>query len=148
MKDSYNHLVPVQAVVPVRVRDDAVPAAAEIDLADFNSALIVISCGDKVAGDTGTIDVALTHADDDGTGSSGDYADVTSADVLGPEAVTSGVIKSLASGAVAAAIYKVGYVGGKRFIKITVTETDGNAIGTMMSINVIKSHGLDVPAIS
>lgn len=148
MKDSYTHLVPVVAVVPVKVLDATVPAAAEVDLVGFNSALIEISCGSKGAGDTGTIDVALTHADDDGTGAAGSYADVAAKDVLGVTTVTSGVIKNLAAGAVAAGIAKVGYVGGKRFIKITVTETGANSTGTMMAINVIKGHGQDAPAIA
>lgn len=147
MKDSYSHLVPIQSVVPVKVLDATVPTPIEIDLAGFNSALIVISCGAKAAGDTGTIDVALTHAPDDGTGVAGAYADVVLADVLGPTTVTTGIIKNLAGGAVAAAVYKVGYIGGKRFIKITVTESGSNATGTMMSIEVIKGHGQDKPAI-
>ncbi|MFH0894763.1 MAG: hypothetical protein V2A54_10030 [Bacteroidota bacterium] len=147
MKDLYNHLVPVQAVVPVKVLDATVPTTVEIDLAKFNAALIVISCGAKAAGDTGTIDVTLTHADDDGTGAAGAYAAAAAADVLGVTP-TAGVILNLAAGAVAAAVYRIGYVGGKRFIKAAVTETGSNATGTMMSITVIKGHGSDVPAIA
>lgn len=147
MKDSYNHLVPIQAVAPVNVLDATVPAAAVVDLAGFNSALIVISCNTKGAGDTGTITLTLDHADDDGTGAAGAYANVAVADVLGLSSVTSGIIKTLAAGAVAAAVYKIGYVGGKRFIKLTVAENDGNATGTIMSITVVKGHGQDAPAI-
>jgi hypothetical protein len=146
MKDSYSHLVPVQAVAPVKVLDATVPAAAEVDLAGFNSALIVTSWGAKVGGDTGTIDVALTHADDNGSGAAGAYADVAAKDVLGVTP-SSGIIKNLAGGAVNAGIAKVGYVGGKRFIKITVTESDANATGTIMSIVVVKGHGQDAPAV-
>lgn len=146
MKDLYTHLVPVQAVVPVKVLDSTVPTTVEIDLAGFNSALIVISCGAKGSGDTGTIDVTLTHAPDDGAGASGSYANVAAADVLGVTP-SSGVILNLASGAVAAAIYKIGYVGGKRFIKAAVTESNSNATGTMMSITIIKGHGQNAPAI-
>jgi len=147
MKDLYNHLTLVQAVAPVNVLDATVPSAVEVDLANFNSAVIEVSCGAKGAGDTGTITLTLTHADDDGTGVAGSYANVATADMLGVTP-SSGVILTLASGAVSAAAYKFGYVGGKRFIKLTLAEAGSNATGTIMSLSVIKGHGLDVPAIS
>lgn len=147
MKDLYNHIVPVQAVAPVNVLDATVPAAVEVDLAGFNSAAIIVNCGAKVAGDTGTITLTLDHADDDGTGSAGDYANVAAADVLGVTP-SSGVILTLATAAVAAAVYKFGYVGGKRFIKLTLAEAGSNATGTIMAITVVKGHGQDVPPIS
>jgi len=146
MKDLYNHITPVQAVAPVNVLDDTVPAAMEIDLVDFNSAVIEVSCGTKIAGDAGTITLALTHADDDGDGAADSYANVAAKDVQGVTPA-SGVILTLAGGAVAAAIHKFGYIGGKRFITLTVLEVGNNANGTIMAINVIKGHGLDVPAI-
>jgi len=146
MKDLYNHITPVQAVAPVNVLDDTVPAAMEIDLVDFNSAVIEVSCGTKNAGDAGTITLALTHADDDGDGAADSYANVAAKDVQGVTPA-SGVILTLAGGAVAAAIHKFGYIGGKRFITLTVLEVGNNANGTIMAINVIKGHGLDVPAI-
>ena len=146
MNDLYSKLSPVQVVVPVKVLDATTPADAEIDLIGFSGALITISCGAKGGGDTGTIDVTLTHAADNGAGAAGSYAAVTASDVLGPATVTAGVIKNLATGAVSAAIYKVGYVGGKRFIKIAVTETGSNATGTMMSISVIKGFPEVAPA--
>ena len=137
MKDLYSNISPVQAVVPVKVLDATTPADAEIDLKGYNSAVVEISCGAKVAGDTGTITVSLQHADDDGTGVAGSYTNVAAADVQGVTPAT-GVILTLASAAVAAAIHKVGYIGGKRFIKTIVAEADSNATGTIMSINVIK----------
>jgi hypothetical protein len=147
MKDLYNHLTPVQAIVPVLILDATVPAAVEIDLKNFNSAVIEISHGAKGGGDTGTITFQLQHAADDGTGVAGAYADVAAADVQGVTP-SSGIILTLAAGAVAAAIHKFGYVGGKRFIKLIPAENDANATGTIVSATVIKGHGLDVPAIS
>lgn len=147
MKDLYNHITPVQAIAPVNVLDATVPAAKEIDLAGFNSAVIEVSCGAKVAGDTGTITLKLEHADDSSTpGTAGDYANVAAADVQGVTP-SSGIILTLAAAAVAAAVYKIGYIGGKRHIKLTLAENDSNATGTIIGINVIKGHGLDIPAI-
>ncbi len=147
MRDLYNHLTLIQAVAPVKVLDATVPAAVEVDLANFNAAVIELTCGAKGGGDTGTITLQLTHAPDDGTGIAGAYADVAAADVQGVTP-SSGIIKTLAGGAVSAAVYKFGYIGGKRFIKLTLAENDSNATGTILAITVIKGHGLDVPAIA
>jgi hypothetical protein len=146
MKDLYNKLSIVQAIAPVLVLDATVPDPVEVDLADFSSAVIEISCGDKVVGDTGTITVKLEHADDDGAGSADVYDEIEAADVQGatPSEGT-GLILTLASGAVDAAVYKIGYLGGKRFMKLTVAENDGNATGTIVSISVIKGHPIDAP---
>jgi len=147
MKDNYNNLDLDQSIVPVLILDATVPVAVETDLKDANSAVIEISCGAKGAGDTGTITFTLTHADDDGTGVAGAYANVAAADVLGVTP-SSGVILTLAAGAVAAAVYKFGYVGGKRFLKLTPAENDANATGTVVSATIIKGHLLDAPPIS
>ena len=149
MKDLYNHITPVQVVAPVKVVDNTVPAAVEVDLAGFNSAVIEVSCGAKAAGDTGTITLKLEHADDSAVpGVAGTYAKVEAVDMQGVTPATgTGIILTLAAGAVAAAIHKLGYIGGKRHLKFTVAENDGNATGTLMAISLIKGHGLDVPAI-
>lgn len=147
MKDLYNNLDIYQAIAPVLVLDATVPAAKEVDLAGCNAAVIEVSCGAKGSGDTGTITLTVTHADDDGTGSSGSYGNVEAKDILGATP-SSGLILTLGAGAVAAATYKFGYVGGKRFIKLTLAENDSNSTGTIMGINVIKGALLDAPPIS
>ena len=146
MKDLYNKIKPVQVIAPVKVLDATVPAAVEVDLAGYNSAVVSINCGAKGGGDTGTITLTMDHADDDGTGVAGAYANVAAKDVQGITPV-SGVIFTLAGGAVAAAITKIGYVGGKRFAKFTLAETDSNATGTMMAISLIKGHPADSPTL-
>ena len=149
MKDLYNHIKPVQIVAPVNVLDATVPAAVEADLAGYNSASILVNCGAKGAGDTGTITLKLEHADDSATpGTAGAYAVVEAVDMLGVSpTATTGIILTLAGGAVAAAVYKFGYVGGKRHLKFTLAETDSNATGTIMAITLVKGHSQDVPVI-
>jgi hypothetical protein len=139
MKDLHSFLNPLAAIEPVKVLDATVPSTVELDLQGYNSAAIVIHWGAKGAGDTGTIDVTMTHADDDGTGASGSYANVAAADVEGVTPAT-GVVKNLAAGAVATGILLFSYVGGKRFIKLAVTETNANATGTIMDIIVLRGH--------
>lgn len=140
MKDLYSKVVIVPVYAPILVLDATVPAAAEVDLKGFNSAVIEISNAAKPAGDTGTITIALSHADDNGAGVAGAYADCEAKDVNGPTTVTSGGIFTLATAAQVAAVNHIGYVGGKRFIKLTTAEANSNATGTIIGVNVIKSH--------
>ncbi len=144
MKDLYSHLKLIQAVEPFKVLDATVPTTVEIDLAGFNSAVIEISHAEKPVGDTGTIDVTLTHANDAGNGAAGAYAAAAATDVQGVTPVA-GVIFNLATGLVAKAVSRIGYIGGRRFIKVAVTETGSNATGTLMAIMIIKGHPLDIP---
>lgn len=145
MKDNYNNLEITQAIFPVLILDATVPSAAEVDLQGFNSATVEISVGLKSA-DTGTITFTLTHADDDGTGSAGSYSNVAAADVLGVTP-SSGVVFTidLDDDDTTSLVQKIGYVGGKRFIKITVAEVGSNATGVIAGVNVVKGHALDAP---
>ena len=149
MKDLYNNLEVVSIIDPVTVTNGGAPAAvADIDLAGFNSALIVYSVGTEA----GTLSASLyhtlklEHADDDGTGSAGAYSAVAAADVLGVTPAE-GIIFTIDDPAKDNAVYKCGYVGGKRFLKITAAE-EGATSGCPISVVLIKGHGLDVPAIS
>ena len=149
MKDLYNNLEVVSIIDPVTVTDAGAPAAVgDIDLAGFNSALIVYSVGTEAGTLSGTLyhTLKLEHADDDGTGSAGDYSAVAAADVLGVTPST-GIIFTIDDPEKANAVYKCGYVGGKRFLKITAAE-EGATEGCPISVVLIKGHGLDVPAIS
>ena len=149
MKDLYNHLTLVQAVAPVVVKTGTVPDPAAVDLAGYNSAVIEMSCGAKPSGEDGAITLKLEHADDSTTpGTAGTFSSVAAADVQGatPDA---GIIKTLATATEAlAAVYKFGYVGGKRHIRLTIAAAAGNTNGTIIGVTVIKGHGLDAPPIS
>lgn len=153
MKDTYNHFVPVQAVEPILQLVGTTHAAVEVDLAGHNSALILWNVGSKNAGDTlnstNKFSLKLEHADDSATpGTAGDYANVAAADVLGGDTPASGVVKTVDAEADCDQIYKIGYVGGKRHIKLTLAAAGTIANGTIMSVTVLKGHGQDVPPIS
>lgn len=149
MKDLYNNLEVVSIIDPVTVTSGSAPAAVgDIDLAGFNSALIVYSVGTSADTLSASLyhTLKLEHADDDGTGSAGDYSAVAAADVLGVTPAQ-GIIFTIDDPAKDNAVYKCGYVGGKRFLKITAAET-GATSGCPISVVLVKGHGLDVPAIS
>jgi len=145
MKDLYNHLQPVKIVPPMLLVDAASPAAVEKSLAGFNSALIIVDNAAKPAGDTGTITLKIEHADDSTTFDvAGSYSNVAAADIIGATPA-SGVVFTLAAAAQAAAITKIGYVGGKKWLKFTLAEADANSTGTQISVTLIKGHASDVP---
>jgi hypothetical protein len=142
MKDLYNHIEFVQAIKPVLVSDNTVPAAATVDLAGFNSAVIELSVGLKSA-DTGTITLKAEHSD------ATSFANVAAADIQGVTPAE-GVIYTIDADSddSTSRIVKFGYVGGKRYLKLTIAEVGANANGVILGVTVVKGHGLDVPAIS
>jgi hypothetical protein len=149
MKDLYNHIVPTKVVAPIVGTNGAPPAAvADIDLAGFNSAVLCwevgLEAGVLAAGLYWTL--KLEHADDDGTGAAGAYANVAAADVLGVTPA-SGILWTVDAPAEDETVYYCGYVGGKRFLKVTIAETGATA-GMPQSVLLIKGHGQDVPAIT
>ena len=147
MKDLYNHIKEISVIKPMLLLDAASPAAVEKSLAGYNSAVIVIDNAAKPIGDTGTITLKLEHADDSSTfDSAGSYSEVATADLQGATA-TAGIIFTLATAAQAAAITKIGYIGGKKWLKFTLAETDSNATGTQISVTLIKGHPLDMPTL-
>ena len=142
MKDLYNHIEFVQAIKPVLVLDNTVPAAATVDLAGFNSAVIELSVGLKSA-DAGTITLKAEHSD------ATSFAAVAAADMQGVTPAE-GVIYTIDADSddSTSRIVKFGYVGGKRYLKLTIAEVGGNASGVILGVTVVKGHGLDVPPIS
>jgi hypothetical protein len=147
MKDLYSHLQFVKVVPPMLLVDAASPAAVEVSLASFNSAVIVIDNAAKPVGDTGTITLKIEHADDSAVFDvAGTYSEVEAADVQGATpAEGTGIVFTLATAAQVAAITKIGYVGGKKWLKFTLAEADANSTGTQISVTLVKGHPLDIP---
>jgi len=147
MKDIFNHIKPIQVVPSMLLIDAASPAAVEKSLAGFNSAVILIDNGAKPIGDTGTITLKLEHADDSAVFDvAGTYNEVEAIDVQGVTPSTgTGIVFTLATAAQVAAITKIGYVGGKKWLKFTLAENDANSTGTQISVVLVKGNALDLP---
>lgn len=141
MKDLYNHIEIAEVFDPVAVTGHT--SHQDIDLKGFNSAVIVgLTGAGTIDADTNYMNFRISHADDNGSGAAGTYALCTAADLLGVGAVTDGIPASPVMIAASTA-YKIGYVGGKRFLKIELRET--GAVNAIIGVYVIKGHGLDVP---
>ncbi len=145
MRDLHNSIAHAVAVAP-QVISGSNLASGDIDLLGFNSAEIVAFLGDidELGGSpvgSAKLEVKLEHADDDGTGAPGAYANVALADVLGPTSVGSGVVASTTTDQ---NVLAVGYVGDKRFVRVTLVPT-GLTNGGPVSAWVAKGHPRHAP---
>ena len=139
MKDLHNSIDIESILHPIGIT--ATATYTDIDLAGANSAELVIDIG---------LDAALTdaaywefHLYDSADGVT--YAAVETADMLGVT-VTDGLILTVNSTDEDNTIYNYGYVGGKRYLELIVTEA-GTALTGVMGIMIIKGNLLDSPAV-
>jgi hypothetical protein len=139
-RDQTPSLTPLSAIAPDVYAADTTPAA--LDLVDCGSATILIHVG--IGGITfstsNKVEFKLTHSDDNST-----YAAVADDDVvLSTNADASvgsgGIIKSLIAAHAAADITKVGYVGGKRYLKLLADFSGTHGTGTGIAATVIKGR--------
>ena len=138
MKDLYNNIETVAVLAPVVV--SATATHTDIDLAGFNSACLLIDAGvDAGTGLSSSHKLVFTldHSDDGDT-----YSAVTTADML-DLTVSSGVVLTIDSTDEDATLYKLGYVGGKRYLQLTYTET--GTVSMPMSITLVKGHPAIAP---
>lgn len=143
MKDLDSNISPTSILHAVVVSGTS--NSGDIDLAGYNSAQFVIDVGVDAGSGLGAshnLVFTLTHADDNGSGAAGSYANVGTGDVLGVTP-SSGVVLTIDSTDEDNTLYTFGYVGGKRFVKLTWTET--GTVSMPMSISLIKGHPLDAP---
>jgi hypothetical protein len=123
----------------------ATTAGALVDMLGFRSATLALNIG--VGGITFTgvnkIEFVLQHGNlSDGS----DLANVTDADIINidsvaPASVTNGIIRSLTAAKAAADVQKVGYIGGKRYLKLTPTFSGTHGSGTAMAASVELEGG-------
>jgi hypothetical protein len=133
MRDLYNNIGLDVVIANATYDADTTPAA--VDLAGFNSAVIelAIGAGGITFSGTNKIEFVLTHSDDNST-----YANVTADDVQGPASVSSGIVKSLVAAHATADVTKIGYIGGKRYIKLLADFSGTHGTGTPIGVTVIK----------
>lgn len=150
MEDLYSELGVVHGIdAQVITSVGGAKNTGDIDLIGFHSALVLVNFGAN-GGDTlnGTnkFTVKVEHADDDGTGAAGAYSDVDAADIRGATP-SSGVVFTVDDAAEDSQSYRCGYIGSKRFIKVTVTPNGTLTNGNPISVNVIKG-GADIEPVS
>lgn len=149
MRDLHHNVGAVAAILPVVVSGasgETTAVSSDLDLAGFGSAEIVVSIG--VSGDTLATNqklvVTLEHAADD-NGSPGSYAAPAAADVLGATPDDDGVVLTIDDPAEDAAVYRLGYVGSGRFLKLTIEAVGTHNNGTPICAVLIKGSPASAP---
>lgn len=110
----------------------------EVSIAGFRSALIILSVG--VGGITFTgankIEFKLTHGDTPG----GSFTAVEQRDVSGVTVGAGGIIRALTAAHAAATVQRIGYVGGKRIIRLLAEFSGTHGVGTPISASAVLQN--------
>lgn len=139
-RDGATRLSPLTAIAAATLAADNTPGA--IDLRDYQSATLLLSIGVGGITFSGTnkIEFVLTHSDDDVT-----YVNVTDDDVikdsLAAVTVTNGIVRALTAAHAAATLQKLGYIGGKRYLKLLADFSGTHGSGTPISATVVRTDG-------
>lgn len=119
---------------PVTLSADNTPAAIDRQGYEAVEVLLGVGIGGITFDSTNKIEIKMTHSDDDAT-----YSDVTTADMIGVTVTGSGIIKALTAAHAAAAKYRFGYRGGKRYFKFLADFSGTHGAGTPLDITLLLS---------
>lgn len=137
MKDMHSGVAAATLIGAATLAADNTPPAVDLLGYDGAEILLAIGAGGITFSGTNKIEFKLTHSDDDST-----YTDVTVNDMLGLASVASGgIIKALTSAHAAAASYRFGYIGGKRYLKLLADFSGTHGTGTPIAAMVLRGHG-------
>lgn len=140
MKDMHSGISAVVAIAAATLAADNTPPA--VDLKGYNAAelILAIGAGGITFSGTNKIEFVLTHSDDDST-----YTAVDDADVLGVTVASGGIIKSLVEAHASAGVYRFGYVGEKRYVKLLADFSGTHGTGTPISAVALLGNGYNQP---
>lgn len=140
MFDMSEVLSPAVLIGAAALSADNTPAS--IDLAGYGACTIVLAIG--IGGITfdgsNKIEFKLTESDDNST-----FTAVADDDVVGSTVATGGIIKSLVAAHAAAAFYRYGYVGTKRYLKLLADFTGTHGAATPIAATAICGLPLTAP---
>ena len=147
MKDLANNISIVQSIAPVVGTSDT--NGTGVDLQFFESAVAVVDTG--VEGDTLSssvkIDFKLEDSDDNST-----FTAVTSSlHVTDGSVDSNGIFLTLDANAETPQVTSIGYVGGKRYLRVVADFTGTHSNGTPIAATIIKGsarHNTDADTLS
>ncbi len=133
MRDLHNNITIAKALETIVVNNDSEGTGEVIDLQGYESAEMIVAVGESLDTLSGSVyfELKLQHGDlANGT----DMAAVAVGDVLGDWA-TGGIFETIDAPAEDGAVFSVGYIGAKRYIRlfvdVTGTHTNGTPIGAV-----------------
>ncbi|MBA3852927.1 MAG: hypothetical protein C0503_00850 [Gemmatimonas sp.] len=132
MRDLMNDIHPKVAIAPVVATDNTALVGLDIDRTGYDSLTFVLGMG-TLADVDATFAVLVEHADDNGSGAAGSYAAVADEELVGTEALAGFTF------AADNACRKIGYIGGKKWCRITVTPS-GNTGNAPIAALAILGH--------
>ncbi|NOW44098.1 hypothetical protein FHW96_000225 [Novosphingobium sp. SG751A] len=132
MEDMHSNIALAVAIAAAAYAADS--TAVTIDRLGYDSLEIALNIGVGGITFSGTnkIEFVLTHSDDDST-----YTAVADADMLGVSGITNGIIKALVAAHAAAAVYRFGYKGGKRYLKLVADFSGTHGTATPIAASAI-----------
>jgi hypothetical protein len=132
-RENYTQQTPVVIIATAALNADNTPAAVDLQGFDAATINIAVGVGGITFSGTNKVEFVLTHSDDDST-----YTNVTDDDVITDTTVASGIIKSLVAAHAAASVEKIGYRGGKRYLKLLADFSGTHGTATPMGAVVVK----------
>lgn len=137
MRDLHSNIAFVNVLSPNGLLAADVTSAA-LDLAGFNSAefALTIGVGGITFDATNKVEFKLTECDTAG----GTFTAVAADDVLGATVAAGGIVKSLVSAHATLEVFKFGYRGYKRFLKLTADFSGTHGTGTAISCVLVKGN--------
>jgi len=121
---------------------DADTNATAVDSQGFSSIVHVVNVGANgiTFSTSNKVDIELEHSDDNST-----FTDVAQADIVDGTISSGGIFLKLDGTAggnpdTAGDIFRVGYRGGKRYIRVVLAKTGTHSNGTPIGAFIVKSH--------
>lgn len=140
MKDIHSASKAVVAIAAASLTADPTPPAIDRRGYDAVEFYLAIGVGGITFDATNKIEFKLTHSDDNVT-----YEAVAQSDVLGATVGSGGIVKSLVAAHAAAAVYRFGYVGNRRYTKLLPDFSGTHGTGTPIAALAQLGYGHDNP---
>ncbi|MGM4909128.1 hypothetical protein [Rhizobium sp. 768_B6_N1_8] len=141
MKDLHSKIKLVSLIGNSVLAADNTPAALDLQGYEAVEIALAIGIGGITFDATNKIEFKLTESDDNVT-----YSAVDISDMLGLQSVgAGGIIKSLVAAHAAAAVYRFGYKGGKRYLKLLADFSGTHGTGTPIAAMAIFGSGFSNP---
>ncbi len=127
MRDAFNNIHPLRCISPVVIGNDSASVGAIIDRQGFDSLTYVIATG-TLADVDATFAILLEESDDSGMSGATAVAD---ADLLGTESLAGFTFGDDGE------TRKLGYLGDKRFTRLTLTPSNNSGSAPVSVIAVL-----------
>lgn len=143
MQDIHTFLFVDTLIVNATYAADTTPVAFDLQAYDAAEIMLAVGVGGITFTGANKIEFVLTHSDDNAT-----YTNVTDADVLGVTGTTGGIIKSLIAALASGGVFRFGYKGGKRYLKLLADFSGTHGTGTPIGAYVLKGEPFVAPTLN